>query len=60
MALKPSLRARILVRIHQRLVGLFVRHGLLEHPRGKRYVKQRYTVLGRRRENESERQEPQS
>lgn len=31
-----------------RLTGLFVRWGLLEHPYGREYAKERYSLTGRR------------
>jgi hypothetical protein len=34
-------------RVVQRLVGLFVRWGLLEHPYGREYARQQYTLTGR-------------
>jgi hypothetical protein len=35
-------------RIIHRLTGLFVRWGLVEHPYGREYAVERYTVTGRR------------
>jgi hypothetical protein len=36
-------------RLVHRITGLFVRWGLLKHPYGREYARQRYTLTGRRR-----------
>jgi hypothetical protein len=35
-------------RIAKRLVGVFVRLGLVEHPYGREYARERYSLTGRR------------
>jgi hypothetical protein len=39
---------RLYRRIVQRLTGLFVRWGVLSHPYGREYARERYTLSGRR------------
>jgi len=39
---------RLYRRIVQRITGLFVRWGVISHPYGREYARERYTLLGRR------------
>lgn len=39
-----------------RLEALLLRWGLLDHPYGRAYVRERYTLLGRRRRDDRDRE----
>ncbi|WP_318568913.1 hypothetical protein [Salinigranum marinum] len=39
---------RLYRRIVQRITGLFVRWGVISHPYGREYARERYTLSGRR------------